>query len=106
MSAKSKTRSKDKRKKEKQKRKAQKVALFLSFKDQGRNKKSKRFVRGQKGTLASRIKHPTTPCGNNGCKNCYGVSYAGFVNKNNVPKGMPAWMFSMWKEDNASKRKE
>jgi hypothetical protein len=107
MSMGAKNRSKEKRKKEKKRRKEQKAALYASFKEQGRNKKSKRFLLStEKTNKASATKHPISPCGNPGCKACYGVSYTGFLDKDGNPKDMRQWMYISWvREGGPQKRK-
>ena len=70
MSKASKTRQRLERRKEKRARKEAKKALYESYKAQGKNKKSKRFV--AKKTLVNMRKHthPKGPCGNVGCVKC------------------------------------
>ena len=92
------TAKKDKRAKEKQSRKAAQRALYESYKDQGITKNSKRFKRNskkQKSILSTKI-HPVGSCGNVGCRRCHGVNFNQFLDKNNVPVGMPRWMHKRW----------
>lgn len=108
MGAGARNRAKEKRKKEKQAEKARKAALYASFKEQGKTKLSKRFTAKQKrgATAATKHRHLERACGNPACKRCFGVSYAGFVDANGVPKKMPQYMFLIWKEDNKDKHEE
>lgn len=99
MSKASKKRAGEKKRKDKRAEKAAKAALYLSYRDQGRKKGSRRFLlKKEKG--GSKVKHPFSPCGNIGCIRCYGISFTGFLDKNGNPYKMPTWMFLIWKEKN------
>lgn len=100
MGAGARNRSKEKRKKEKQAEKARKAALYASFKEQGRNKLSKRFLGKQKrgALLATKHRH-LIHCGNPACTQCFGLSYVGFTYRDGRPKSMPQWMYLSYVRD-------
>lgn len=101
MSAKSKKKKAAARKSEKAKRKAAQRALYAAYRDAGQNKKSKRFQK-KNGPSVTIKKHPVTPCGNPSCIKDYGVNFKPFLDKKGNPRGMPQWMWQIWKKQNAS----
>lgn len=69
----SKNRSKEKRKQLKRAQKESRRQLYKSWAEEGKNKKSKRFVlRGKKGERTRVISHKDGQCGNIGCDTCRG----------------------------------
>ena len=71
MGKKARTRRAEKRKSEKRARKERQKALYASFKQEGKNKKSKRVALNSKRVGSVRTKrHAFGSCGNLGCKKC------------------------------------
>ena len=103
MSKKSKSRAKDKRSKEKASRKAAKKALYQSFRDSGKNNRSKRFRLAAKRRSSVRaVSHPNGKCGNPGCRKCFAINFHPFLNSKGQPEGMPHWMWLNWKRQIAA----
>ena len=73
MSKKVKSARKEKRKREKQQKRVAQKALYKSYADQGKSKKSGRFqrrIKAEKKRLRPAKTH-RKPCGNVACKTCY-----------------------------------
>lgn len=98
-----------KRKKERLKKKRalkqQRAALYASFKAAGKNKKSRRFKRGQmKKKLISDYDHLASACGNAGCEACNGVRFRPFLKKadkaeiSHKPHKMPHRLYLKWEK--------
>jgi hypothetical protein len=71
MSASAKRRVALERKAAKRAQKETRKALYASWRDQGKNVKSKRFLaKGKNGSVAN-VSHPNGACGNVGCRKCF-----------------------------------
>lgn len=89
------SRSKAKRKREKDARKAAKKALYESYKNAGRNSKSKRYRQNVKMHAGPKPRnHSEGPCGNHACQECFPSSFPQYRRKDgSVMPGTPHWVF-------------